>query len=192
MMTPIQTQYNGYLFRSRIEARWAVFFDALDIKYYYEHEGFNLPNKGYYLPDFYLPEMGVFIEVKGEYPSIEERLKALELAFETGCLVCIVFGGIPSPDEVFWQNNLQSEKTNYMLTFPMVESSRCYIPNSKGIMHNWGYNDTFFISDNDGSICISNDVYWGVKNEDVSGHKYRLQLPLDAFKKARMARFETF
>lgn len=27
--TAIQTEYNGYLFRSRLEARWAVFFDAL-------------------------------------------------------------------------------------------------------------------------------------------------------------------
>ena len=27
-LKPIQTEYNGYLFRSRLEARWAVFFDA--------------------------------------------------------------------------------------------------------------------------------------------------------------------
>lgn len=29
---PIETHYNGYRFRSRLEARWAVFFDALGIK----------------------------------------------------------------------------------------------------------------------------------------------------------------
>lgn len=192
-MTPIQTQYNGYLFRSRIEARWAVFFDALDIKYYYEHEGFNLPNKGYYLPDFYLPEMGVFIEVKGEYPSIEERLKALELAFETGCLVCIVFGGIPSPDEYFWIDS-GTEKRNYMLTFPdIVDTDHSLIPNSKKIGDVWGYNDTFFIDDDDARISIDNDIYWGEKQENfTTGRRYRKQIPFDAFKKARMARFETF
>ena len=27
----IQTEYNGYLFRSRLEARWAVFFDACGV-----------------------------------------------------------------------------------------------------------------------------------------------------------------
>jgi hypothetical protein len=29
----IETIYNGYRFRSRLEARWAVFFDAMGIKY---------------------------------------------------------------------------------------------------------------------------------------------------------------
>jgi len=36
----IETVYNGYKFRSRLEARWAVFFDALGIEYEYEKEGF--------------------------------------------------------------------------------------------------------------------------------------------------------
>lgn len=49
---PIETIYNGYRFRSRLEARWAVFFDALGVDYEYEPEGFNLPNGGRYLPDF--------------------------------------------------------------------------------------------------------------------------------------------
>jgi len=45
-MKPIETVYKGYCFRSRLEARWAVFFDALGIKYYYEHEGFDLGDTG--------------------------------------------------------------------------------------------------------------------------------------------------
>jgi hypothetical protein len=49
----IQTLYNGILFRSRTEARWGVFFDAIGIKYYYEYEGYNLKKSGYYLPDFF-------------------------------------------------------------------------------------------------------------------------------------------
>ena len=39
----IPTKYNGYTFRSRQEARWAVFFDHLGIEYEYEKEGFDLP-----------------------------------------------------------------------------------------------------------------------------------------------------
>ena len=35
---PIETVYNGYRFRSRLEARWAVFFDAAGIEYEYEPE----------------------------------------------------------------------------------------------------------------------------------------------------------
>jgi len=42
MVKAINTEYNGYRFRSRLEARWAVFFDALGIKYRYEVEGFDL------------------------------------------------------------------------------------------------------------------------------------------------------
>jgi hypothetical protein len=41
-MQAIETAYNGYRFRSRLEARWAVFFDALGIRYQYEKEGFDL------------------------------------------------------------------------------------------------------------------------------------------------------
>ena len=62
---PIETYYNGYRFRSRLEARWAVFFDAMGIKYEYEPEGFTMSDGTMYLPDFYLPESGQFFEVKG-------------------------------------------------------------------------------------------------------------------------------
>ena len=63
-MKPIETIYNGYRFRSRLEARWAVFFDAMGIKYEYEPEGFVLSNGIKYLPDFFLPTLNVYLEVK--------------------------------------------------------------------------------------------------------------------------------
>lgn len=47
-----ETIYDGYRFRSRLEARWAVFFNALGVKYEYEPEGFVLPSGKSYLPDF--------------------------------------------------------------------------------------------------------------------------------------------
>ena len=61
----IQTYYNGYHFRSRTEARWAVFFDNANIKYQYEPEGYELSDGTKYLPDFYLPESNTFFECKG-------------------------------------------------------------------------------------------------------------------------------
>lgn len=66
---PIETEYNGYRFRSRLEARWAVFFDIARIKYVYEPEGFQLEDGTYYLPDFYLPEYDVYVEVKRNTPD---------------------------------------------------------------------------------------------------------------------------
>lgn len=37
----IETEYKGYRFRSRPEARWAVFFDACGVKWDYEPEGYG-------------------------------------------------------------------------------------------------------------------------------------------------------
>ena len=48
---PIETHWRGYRFRSRLEARWAVFMDHLGVEWVYEPEGFSL-RSGYYLPDF--------------------------------------------------------------------------------------------------------------------------------------------
>jgi len=53
----IETFYDGYYFRSRLEARWAVFFNALDIDYEYEKEGFEFEVGRRYLSDFWLPEL---------------------------------------------------------------------------------------------------------------------------------------
>jgi len=80
MIKAIDTVYNGYKFRSRLEARWAVFFDSLGIKYEYEQEGFDLGENAklmfgnsIYLPDFFLPEMDVFVEVKPEIDTMSQK-----------------------------------------------------------------------------------------------------------------------
>lgn len=82
----IETEYNGYRFRSRLEARWAVFFDAGCIKYEYESEGYKLEDGTLYLPDFYLPELDVHVEVKRDTPDGIEEIKAK-------CEKAIVWGG---------------------------------------------------------------------------------------------------
>ena len=37
-----ETYYDGYRFRSRLEARWAVFFNNIGLEYEYEMEGLSL------------------------------------------------------------------------------------------------------------------------------------------------------
>lgn len=61
----IETWYNGYKCRSRAEARWMVLMNALGMRYEYEPEGFELSDGTRYLPDFYLPDQDVFLEIKG-------------------------------------------------------------------------------------------------------------------------------
>lgn len=78
----IPTQYAGCAFRSRLEARWGVFFDELAIEWRYETEGFILAPFGeWYLPDFYLPELGYWIEVKGKEPDEKALRKAYLLNY---------------------------------------------------------------------------------------------------------------
>lgn len=62
----ISTVYRGYRFRSRTEARWAVFFNAVGLAFEYEKEGFDLGDGIKYLPDFWLPELKLWVEIKGE------------------------------------------------------------------------------------------------------------------------------
>lgn len=79
MINAIQTEYKGYLFRSRLEARWAVFFDELGIEWEYEPEGLVLSDGTFYLPDFYLPEFICFFEVKRKgIKGTEEGYEAIK------------------------------------------------------------------------------------------------------------------
>lgn len=95
---PIETAYRGCRFRSRLEARHAVFLDTLGVPWSYEIEGFELGGIRY-LPDFWLPEQGCWVEVKPCAPSAGEREKAGRLAAATGCPVYVVHGEIAVPPE---------------------------------------------------------------------------------------------
>lgn len=65
------TYYKGIRFRSRLEAKWAVFFDACGVEWEYEPEGYDLGDGISYLPDFKLHGVvgrgagDLFVEVKG-------------------------------------------------------------------------------------------------------------------------------
>jgi hypothetical protein len=63
-MKAIETEYKGILFRSRLEARWAIFFDAFNLEWVYEPDCFILSNNQKYTPDFYLPKFDLYIEIK--------------------------------------------------------------------------------------------------------------------------------
>lgn len=77
----IPTTYKGVKFRSRVEARWCVFFDKLGVRWRYEQQGFVLSNDAPYLCDLLLPDFapGVFAEVKGKEFTREEAEKCAML-----------------------------------------------------------------------------------------------------------------
>lgn len=67
----LPTTYAGHTFRSRLEARFAVLFDGLAIRWEYEPEGFELPS-GLYVPDFWLPQLRAWVEVKPDPECVVE------------------------------------------------------------------------------------------------------------------------
>lgn len=87
----LPTEFQGISYRSRAEARWAVFFTTHRIPFDYEAEGFEMGGMRY-LPDFWLPIGKVWFEVKPDAPSGIELEKARRLAVGTKRLVFIAPG----------------------------------------------------------------------------------------------------
>lgn len=98
----ITTRYKNHSFRSRLEARFAVYFDHLGIKWEYEPEGFELGNGLRYLPDFWLPEWRIWVEIKPDTPDAAGFEKAKRLAL--GHSAVLVLSGLPKAEPC--RNNL--------------------------------------------------------------------------------------
>jgi len=106
MCAAIQTRYKGCYFRSRLEARWAVFFDHLGFAWEHEPQGYVLDGIPY-LPDFKLTLPGgglVFAEVKAAVTDWHEgrhvRL-CRALAQDTGSPVILLIG-VPAYRAYHW------------------------------------------------------------------------------------------
>ena len=101
-MKPIETEYKGYRFRSRLEARWAIFFDACGVDWEYEPEGYDLGDGLYYLPDFLLHGVDgrdggdLYVEVKGQMTDLD-ALKINRFAEQGGKV--LVVGRLPEGDD---------------------------------------------------------------------------------------------
>ena len=185
---PIETQYKGYLFRSRLEARWAVFFDACGVRWEYEPEGYILPSGQKYLPDFLLhgvdgrAPVDLFVEVKGRMTPDDAR-KIYEFSgwkLETTEIMnpILVLAGIP-------EGNSISEIENYCSSwgysgFPEIKGGP-YPFNFETIDHDYfvahpgiNKNGRFELFGDDSSYTYDRD------NEAT----------IRAFRLARQARFE--
>lgn len=93
----IETIYRGVRFRSRTEARWAVFMDACGVRWEYEKEAFDLP-AGRYCPDFWLPDLLKWLEIKPTAPDEREAQLAGELAEATRHVVVTCWQPFEPPD----------------------------------------------------------------------------------------------
>lgn len=74
-----KTVYQGYKFNSRLEATWACYFDLMGVPWLYEVDAYNLDGLTY-IPDFWLPELKMWLEIKGELMTDERGMKIMEKA----------------------------------------------------------------------------------------------------------------
>jgi hypothetical protein len=87
-MKPIETTHNGITYRSRLEARWALFFEQVFpiYKIHYEPEGYILQDGTWYLPDF-----EIIGEIKGEIFRLFIEIKPINGADEEAKRKCLLF-----------------------------------------------------------------------------------------------------
>jgi hypothetical protein len=93
----VWNEFEGYVMRSYAEARVAEVMTRIGFAWVYEHMPYSFRG---YLPDFYLPNLDAFVEVKGIEASDEELEKCERLHNETGCPVVLSEG---NPAEQGWR-----------------------------------------------------------------------------------------
>lgn len=86
ILKAIPTTYHGIEFRSKLEAKYAQAFDKLGIVWEYESHGFRFDDGTCYCPDFYMPEIDTYFEVKGALDAASD-LKLGLLANEKNFVV---------------------------------------------------------------------------------------------------------
>jgi len=208
----IETFYKGYHFRSRLEARWAVFFDTLGIEWKYEDQGFEREVHDYftrdgeevykterYLPDFYLPNRwgggGIYVEVKGDQNALKKDWRRLSDMHD--------FGGI-LPD---FQDSFGKSKSGLLLLSDIPEASQQKIyfhpilQHCKGIVKSYAFfdgNQVSVVQDSPLTKMLGVAPVWGLDSEEdnwnidtrqVHSFSYYPQVE-KAYFAARAARFE--
>jgi len=201
MIKPIETRYKGCWFRSRTEARWAVFFDSMGepsqesfppIKWQYEVNGFKLSDGTSYLPDFLLTDLDCWVEVKGKEATQEERSKCERLGWDTGKPVILLVGtpGDTQP-EIYCSDLTDSSggegwhKCRFghsMNRIPCIEILDCNNPNREFMGP--GFQDACPL------IFTNNSAQYGDGLEYCGEPNDNYQNPFSATNLARSVRFE--
>ena len=206
----IETSYRGCRFRSRLEARWAVFFDALGWDWQYEKQGYVLgweeDDMLPWLPDFEVTtsphhemSMSFYAEVKGDPDFFEDGTWLGRLDYDGGppgfmhsgycdspsCKPIVPLGDIPKPD--MYRDN------NSVFEVPVIVHKE----GVHGYMSQLCGNYIDFGLDN-------NDIYWDNLQSGSGIHNFQVAVLPDrydsctyvdprvtaAFDTARGARFE--
>lgn len=208
---PIETRYAGCRFRSRLEARWAVFFDTLGVRWEYEPEGFvvsmaedengEILSSRAYLPDFWLPDLETYVEVKGSDDQVDDGYRAmLANAIDYGATPLykglLLLGPVPDPTQAtrIFHHQLYHRKgvACRSVSFALRPVGRAWVVTLEESSF-----PLYFNGNGAGSSApdLPHDVSWealAIRVETVhSGEWWRLPKSIaDAYTAARSARFE--
>lgn len=198
MIQAIETEYRGYRFRSRLEARWAVFFDAMGFTWRYEHEGFKRGGLRY-LPDFEL-EWGngktMYVEVKGDRDALikdHDRFSQLldfggcfpgfDDCYETNQTGLLLLGDIPSPEPGTWFHPIVRHHEGLHKSWACFKAP----PQTIGIVVE---DDLAVLLDLLPENCIEGaPEHWGVEERFRQTEKGFVGV-INAYREAKQARFE--
>lgn len=131
----IETKYKGCKYRSRLEARWAVFFDQIGVKYEYEPEGFDFtdvphvdqylaPGDRRYLPDFWLPSLNSYIEIKPLLVPVDDAAVTKAFLLSQKHEVLIIYG--PPGQNSYRVVSCRTGKESPAFWKPISELNRAY------------------------------------------------------------------
>lgn len=197
----IETFYKGYHFRSRLEARWAVFFDTLGIPWKYEDEGFEKEVHGEtvrYLPDFFLPYRwgggGFYVEVKGDTNALKKDWEKHAEMHDFGGILpnfsgsygedkgLILLSEIPEPSnsKAYFHPILQHYKG-------LVKSYGSFTPHGFAVVWQSELASLLAIDPIHGLDSSGED--WDIDTHQVHTHKHHPTV-VNAYAAARSARFE--
>jgi hypothetical protein len=118
-----------------------VFFDALGFKWEYEPQGYSLPGGGAYLPDFWISDHELFVEVK---PDGGDFTKAIEFGKASDRRIWLAEG---TPDFSWYCVRLPIEEGYFSIESPVEDGGTCrmwwedgcdeFVP-KRNMLHSWG------------------------------------------------------
>jgi len=114
-----ETEFKGVLFRSRLEARWAVYFDCCGYRWEYEPE---LKFRGWnYTPDFTVigREGSGYWEIKPKRPNRDAYRKLIQLRERTGDDVFLAHGSFYQEEVPTVHQLVRVDGREYTITFSL-------------------------------------------------------------------------
>jgi hypothetical protein len=200
MIKAIETQYKGYIFRSRLETRWAVFFDEIGLTWEYEPEGFDLGNAGWYLPDFRVGarfDNIFYVEVKPENTQVDDKFNAFKEAMNETA-TCVLVSGDPMH---FFQDgyikNINMELLGFMCHgCGLILNGKCWDKHPSRGYEWYCHNCDIHFDTGDSTFSVFNKSvhirhHKGFMIIDSHSETDEANKPIEiAYKKARSVRFE--